>query len=346
MKRFFMILSIILLLAAPICAVEYTAPPVPKDVEDLMPVETESFSDGLWKIVQNATKDLRPEFFEAAKVCIGIVGVCICIAIIKQIPGADTSICEFAGVVAISAVLLSTTGAMVRLGVDTVKQLSEYGKLLLPVMTAAMAASGAVTSSTALYAGTAVFDAVLSNVISGLLVPAVYVILILSVAASATAQPMLKKLRDVIKNSTAWGLRSILYIFTGYISITGVISGSTDAAALKATKLTMSGMVPMVGGILADASDAVLMGAEVVKNAVGVYGLLAVAAIWINPFVQLGIQYLLLKLTEAVCEVFEMKAITDLIGSFSSAMGILLAMTGSVSIMLLVSSICFMRGVA
>ena len=346
MKQFFMVLSIILFLSMPVCAVEYTAPNAPKDVEDLMPVDTESFGEGLWKIIKNASADLRPALFDAAKVCIGIVAVTMGIAILKQIPGADASVCEFAGTVAIAALLLSSANAMVSLGADTVKQLSEYGKLLLPVMTAAMAAGGAITSSTAIYAGTAAFDAILSAAISGILVPAVYVILILSIAASATGQELLKKLRDLIKNTAGWALRTILYIFTGYISITGVVSGTADAAALKATKLTMAGMVPMVGGILSDASEAVLVGADVVKSAAGVYGLLAVTAIWISPFIQIGVQYLLLKLTAAVCEVFELKAVTELVGSFSSAMGILLAMTGSVCIMLLVSTVCFMRGVA
>ena len=157
---------------------------------------------------------------------------------------------------------------------------------------------------------------------------------------------MLKKLCDLMKSTFTWALRTLLYIFTGYISITGVVSGNTDAAALKATKLTVSGMVPIVGGILSDASEAVLVGAGVVKNAVGVYGLLAVVAIWINPFFQIGIQYLLLKLTATVCEVFGIKPITDMIQAFCSVMGMLLAMTGAVCIMLLVSTVCFMRGVA
>ena len=141
-----------------------------------------------------------------------------------------------------------------------------------------------------------------------------------------------------------WFLKIILYIFTGYMGITGVVSGTVDAAAVKATKLTISGMVPVVGGILSDASEAVIVGAGVMKSAAGVYGLLAMIAIWISPFLQIGLQYLLLKATAAVCAAFGEKRVTELVQCFSSAMGLLLAMTAVVCVLLMISTVCFMKG--
>ena len=142
-----------------------------------------------------------------------------------------------------------------------------------------------------------------------------------------------------------WILKTILYIFTGYIGITGVVSGTADAAALKAAKLTISGVVPVVGGILSDASEAILVSAGTVKNAVGLYGLLAIAAIWIGPFLKIGIHYMLLRVTGILCSIFGGKNLSDLIQDFASAMGMLLGMTGAVCLMFLISLICFMKGV-
>ena len=123
-------------------------------------------------------------------------------------------------------------------------------------------------------------------------------------SSAAVETPLLDKMKELVKWLMTWTLKIILYVFTGYIGITGVVSGSTDAAALKATKLTISGTVPVVGGILADASEAVLVGAGVVKNAAGIYGLLAVTALWISPFIQMGTQYLLMKGTAGFCAMF------------------------------------------
>ena len=101
----------------------------------------------------------------------------------------------------------------------------------------------------------------------------------------------------------------------------------------------------MIGGILSDASETILVSAGVIKSGIGVYGVLAVLAIWIGPFIRIGSQYMLLKLTAAVCGVFPSQKTAALIKDFSGAMGMLLAMTGTICVLLLISIVCFMKGV-
>ena len=124
-----------------------------------------------------------------------------------------------------------------------------------------------------------------------------------------------------------------------------MVSGGTDAAALKAAKLTISGFVPVVGGILSDASEAVLVGAGIVKNAAGIYGVLAVMALFIGPFIKIGTHYLLLKATGTIGAIIGTKNSVSVIDLFSTAMGLILAMTGSVCLLLLISTVCFIKGV-
>ena len=136
-----------------------------------------------------------------------------------------------------------------------------------------------------------------------------------------------------------------MYLFTGYIGITGVISGTVDAVSVKAAKLAISGFVPVVGSVISDASETILISAGVMKNTAGVYGLLVLLALYIGPFVQIGVQYLLLRLCGALCGVFSCKTPVKLIESFASVMGFLLAMTGCVCLLHMVSTVCLMKGV-
>ncbi len=346
MKRILMILVLILLLAVPVSAAEITAPEPDGDAAGLMPVEQESFGKDLWKVIRSAVGNLQPEIAKAAGTCVALIGITLLVSILNATPGKTANVVQLAGVLAVGALLLQQTGSLVRLGAETVQKLSDYGKMLLPVMTAAMASQGGITSSTALYTGTVLFDSVLSSMIGKLLVPMVYIFLTLTAAGCATGEPMLEKLRDFVKWLATWSLKTILYIFTGYMAVTGVVSGTADAATLRATKLTMSGMIPVVGGILSDASEAVLVGAGVMKSTVGVYGLIAVIAIWITPFLTIGVQYLILKFTAALCGVFDVKPMSTLIGAFSEAMGLLLGMISALCVLLLISTVCFMSGVA
>ena len=88
------------------------------------------------------------------------------------------------------------------------------------------------------------------------------------------------------------------------------------------------------------------MSAGMMKNAMGIYGLLAVIALWIGPFVRIGLQYLMLKITGGIVQMFAPKQLAELILDFSGAMGLVLAMTGTVCLLFLISTICFMKGVA
>lgn len=324
---------------------DFTAPPVPESGESFMPRRAETFAEGLLQILGDAVEAFRPDLAEACSVCCSVLAIVLLMAIFHQFPTNTCKIVDFSGTAAIAALLLSGTDTLVRLAADTVVELGEYGMLLLPVLTAALAAQGGVTASAAMYAGTAAFSTVLSHLISRILVPMVYMYLALSAANCALQEEILKKIQDFIKWIMTWSLKIILYVFTGYISITGVVSGTTDAAALKAAKLTISGFVPVVGGILSDASEAVLVSAGIARNAAGIYGILAMISVCIGPCLRILGHYLLLKATEALCSGFGSKPCSLLIGNFSTAMGFLMAMTCSMGIMHLISTVCFLKGV-
>ena len=343
--KYVIVIILLFSLASPVSALEITPPEVPSDVQELMPQKPESFGQGLWYMIQEAANLIEPALVDAALVCSGLIAVSTLVSLLSSMPGSTKNVVELSGTICVGLLLLKSSNSLIHLGTQTVAKLSDYGKLLLPVLAAALAAQGGTTTSAAIYAGTAIFDAILGSAISKLLCPMIYIYICLSVANSALGSDPLGKIRDLMKWIMTWGLKIILYFFTGYIGITGVISGSADAAAIKAAKLTISGMVPVVGGILSDASEAVLVGAGVVKNGAGIYGMMAILAIVMGPFLQIGIQYLLLKATAAVCGLFGTKSIISLVQDFTSAMGLLLAMTGSSCLLLLISAVCFMKGV-
>ena len=310
-----------------------------------MPENTQNFFGGLTEILHNALSCIRPDLREAAGISLTLIGLLMLISVIRLVPGSNTKTPEFIGAVVIGTTLLTSTNSLIALGMETIRELTDYGKLLLPVMASAMSAQGGITTSTALYAGTALANTILTSLLTKLLRPMVYIFLVLSTANAALGEELLKKMAGFVRWLSIWIIKTVLYVFTGYMGITGVISGTTDATALKAAKLTISGVVPVVGGILSDASEAVLVSAGVVKNAAGIYGILAILAMFAAPFLKIGSHYLLLKVTGAVCGVFGVKRCSDLIGDFSAAMGLLAAMTGSVCLLQLISTVCFLRGV-
>lgn len=346
MRKLVMLLSLIAVLSVPAAAMDFTAPSAPEQAQKYMPDETEDFGDGLRFVIKSALKTLRPSVLEASRICISLLSASLLVGILPDVSKNVKTTVELVGTVVVGSLLFRPTNSLVYLGTEIIQQVSQYEKLFLPVMTAALAAQGAASKSGALYAATAFFNTLLTTAVSELLIPLIYIFLGIAVVCHIFQQPLLKDMSKLIKWLIVWFLKIILYVFTGYISITGVVGGSTDATMLKATKLTISSMVPVVGSILSDASEAVLVSAGLMKNAVGIYGLLAVIALWVGPFIQIGVQYLMLKCTAGICELFGTNKMSDLVKAFSGAMGLVLAMIGAVCLIFIISTICFMKGVS
>ena len=323
----------------------FTAPEVLESGKALMP-KANTLGEGLAMLLQDVIPLIRPDLYEASRVCLAVIAAVMITSVVQSFSGAQKAVCDIAGTASVAATLLLSANSMIRLGSDTIVEMTQYGKLLIPVMTAALAAQGAVGTSAALYAATMGIISLIGTVLSKLLLPMIYLFLALAVASGATGQDMLKQFRNLMKDGINWFLKTVLTVFTTYMGLTGIISGTTDTAAARVAKAAISSVVPVVGGILSDASESVLASVAMAKNAVGLYGFFAILAIFLDPFIKIGCHYMLLKATGAMCAIFGSKAMTELIGDFSTAMGLLLAMTGSVCLLLLISTVCFLKGVS
>lgn len=338
-----LLIALLYLLVMPVSAIDFSAPEAPQDVQKYMPEDTASFTDGLWYIVRTTFAALKPDFMESVRSCVMIVAITLLLTVAGGITKITDKVVCLLSAVSLGTVMLYSAKSFINIGVDTIEKIVDYGKLLIPVLTAAAAANGATTSAAALHIGTLIFTSVLSGILSSCIVPLIYIYIALSICDCALHNNAFQELKKFIKWLTTWLIKTVLYIFTGYMGITGVVSGSVDSAALKAAKLTISGAVPVVGGILSDASESILVSAGILKNAAGIYGFFATVAICLGPFLKIGIQYWLLKITTAICGIFAHKRTVALLGEMSGSMGLVLAMTGAVCLLLLISIVCFIR---
>jgi stage III sporulation protein AE len=309
-----------------------------------MPESTDSFIDGLLELLQKSIRLMLPDIQEASDVCTVIVAVSVLCAMIPIVSERTKNVSEVVGVAVILNAVFRHTNSLILLASDTVQEIFEYGKLLCQVMTAALSAQGGAALSTGLYVGTVLFIALLGWLVSIILVPLTGFYLLFAVGNCAFEDEFLNKAAISIKGFLLWSLKTLMVVFTTYMSITSVVTGSADLAVMKSVKTVFSAVVPIVGGILSDSSEAVLAGMAMVKNAAGIYGLLAVLSIFTGPFLRIGIHYLMIKMTAILCCVFGSKRISALADCLSGTMSILLAMVASGCMLVTVSMICFLKG--
>lgn len=355
MRRLILGILLAFLLSASVFAVENIGidtdildEELPQEAEEIMPELSPTEQGDLWESLKSvffaALGKTGQSLKSGLRLCAMLLGISTLCAVVElSSVGKYAGVITVAGALGISAAIVGTMQTMVALAVGTVEDIAAYSACLLPVMASAAAMSGCVNASTALYAGTTLFVELLLQLISKLLVPAVFLYLAIATAEAALSSDMLSELREFIGWLISKSLRILLYLFIGYMSVTGVISGAADAAAVKATKAAVSGMIPVVGGIISDASETLLASASIIKSSVGIFGMIAVVATCLVPFLRVGIQYLLLKITAAISGTVGLQSHIKLLKHCAAAMGYLLAMCGTSSLLLLISSVCFMK---
>lgn len=294
---------------------------------------------GLGDLLQDALAEGRAMLRRSLVVGVQLLAVVLICGLAEgacvQKSAADAA--KMAGALAVTALSVSNMDAMIGLGRETIGKMSVFSDALVPVMAALTAATGQINGAAVRQGATVLFIRLLIWIIDSLLIPLVYAYVAACCAYAAVGNEGLKKLSALLKGAVNMILTAILLGFVGYLTMSGAIAGSADAAAVKAAKLAISRAIPVVGGILADAAESVLAGAGVLKGGVGVVGLLVVLAICIGPFVQLAFHYLTYKLAAALTGTVAEPRLAGLLDSIGGAFGLVLGMTGACALLLLFS---------
>lgn len=347
MKKWICLLFFLLALTG-----EARAAEVPKDLTDALPEAAEDmleigdlsgpegFSQGLAGIAERVSEEVKAVLRQRVRGAASILLVAVACGAVDgfaQGTGKGTAFLPMAGALAVTLLTAGSLEDLIGLGAETIGELNVFSKALLPTLAAATAASGAVTTATFQQVTTVFLADLLMELIDGLLIPLVYLYIGALAAGACLPENRLGAIAEALKKIVTWMLTSSLLLFTVYLSTVRVIAGAADGASVKVAKAAISGAVPVVGGIIAEAAETVLAGAGMLKNTIGVFGMLAILAACAYPFLQLGVQYLLYKLSAFLAAAVGAPELCKLIDGLGGAFGLVLGMTGSCALLLLVS---------
>jgi len=171
---------------------------------------------------------------------------------------------------------------------------------------------------------------------TGFVLPAIHAYAAVSVVDAALPEGAMSGPAALIEWCAKTLLTALTTVFTLALAISGIVAGSADKLVGSAAK-TVVGVLPVVGSILSDATDAYLAGAQLLRGSVGVFGLAVVLAVCAGPALRLGAHYILFKAAACVAKPFADGRLAALIGRIASAFGMALGLLGSAGAMLFIS---------
>ena len=308
------------------------------DLEDTGP---EDFTGGVAKVLSWAGGQVREVLTQRVRGAASILLIVVLCGAVEGFhqgaSGRSLPFLPMAGALSVTLAAAGSLDTLIGLGAQTMEDLSAFSQALLPTLAAATAASGAVTTATFQQVATVFLVDLFLRLVKGVLLPLVYLYIGVLTASTCLPEGPLGAIAAGVKKAATWLLTTPLIAFTVYLSVVRVVSGTADSARVKVAKAAISGVVPVVGGIISEVSETVLAGAGLLRGTIGVFGMLAVLAACAYPFLQLGIQYLLYKLTAFLASAVGSPGLCKLIDGLGGAFGLVLGMTGACALLLLVS---------
>ena len=331
---------------------------LPAEVEEALPRSAERWMEepadsdgiGLTEGVLHILSGVMSEFASVFRGRLrGVVSILLVVLLCGSVRAGEPEAASFvriAGALSVTVLTMGSMHGLMGLGMETIRELSDFSEVLLPALAAVTAAAGGVSTASVQQITVIFFADLLLRLTQTLLLPLVRLYVGLLTAGACLPENHLDQMAEGLKKGISWLLTGGFLLFTGYLSAVRIISGSVDRTAVSVTKAALKGLVPVVGSILSQAAETVLAGAGMLRNAIGVFGMLGVLAACAYPFLQLGIQFALYKITGFLCVIVGEKELCGLIQGLGGAFGLILGMVGGCASLLLIAILGAVSAVA
>lgn len=293
------------------------------------------------QLLKNIFPLLGTEIKEALKVMGSILIIVLIHSVLKSISDnlnnkSVAQITYYVQYILIATVIMTNFSNIISLTKEAVGNMISFIQLLFPLLMTLMLASGSVVSVNLVQPIILFIINLISNIFQSIIIPIILVGTALAIVSKISDRIQIDKLSKFLKSSSVWVIGILLTIFVGVLSIEGTLGSSVDGITAKTAKAAVSSFIPVVGKVLGDAVDTVIGCSAILKNAIGIVGVIVVIAICITPILKLAIITIIYHLTAALCEPIADSKIVSLITQMADTFKILLAILCSISVMLII----------
>ena len=293
------------------------------------------------QLLKNIFPILGTEIKEALKVMGSILIIVLIHSVLKSISDnlnnkSVAQITYYVQYILIATVIMTNFSSIITLTKEAVGNMISFIQLLFPLLMTLMLASGSVVSVNLVQPIILFIINLISNIFQSIIIPIILVGTALAIVSKISDRIQIDKLSKFLKSSAVWVIGILLTIFVGVLSIEGTLGSSVDGITAKTAKAAVSSFIPVVGKVLGDAVDTVIGCSAILKNAIGIVGVIVVIAICITPILKLAIITIIYHLTAALCEPIADSKIISLISQMADTFKILLAIVCSISVMLII----------
>ena len=219
---------------------------------------------------------------------------------------------------------------------QSVSQIALFMKMVVPIVITTLITCGAIVSATVFEPVLITIVEIAVSLIQGVMLPLVMISAGMNIVNHLSERFKTQKLVKFMNQCIKWGLSVMLTIFVSVTGLQSIASGSADALTLKLSKFATSNLIPVVGGILAETVETVMNCSVLIKNSVGILGILCLIVLAVFPLLKVWGMLILFRLTAAVCEPVSDNRMIVCLTELANAISVLFSILAAVTVMFII----------
>ena len=217
-----------------------------------------------------------------------------------------------------------------------VKNIAFFMRVMVPVMITALMTSGAVVSAAALEPTLLAMVEAAVWITETVFIPAVMITAALNMVNGMSDRFKTDRLVKLLNTSVKWGLSITLTVFVSFAGLKSIAASGADGLTVKLSKFAASNLIPIVGGILSESVETVMNCSVVIKNSVGVLGIICLAVTALGPLLKIAAILIMFRIAAAAAEPISEPKLVTCISRLADSVSALFSMLAAVTVMFII----------
>lgn len=262
-------------------------------------------------------------------------------SVASGILSSNSNLLNIIGIISVlscTAILFETINDCIDSVSNTISNLSLFIMSYVPIFSSVVATCGNASSGASYYILVLFLCEIITILIDYILVPFVSFSLASSIVESINPNLSVNGFSRGLLSIARWTLGLATTIFIGVMSIQGIIGTSVDTVGIKAAKYAASSMIPVVGGAMSDAYSTIMGSLSLIKNSVGVIGIVIILVTALKPVVMVVCLKFSIWFSAVIAAFFEQNRICSLLRGINNVLSILLGVVACFTFIFIIST--------
>ncbi len=241
-------------------------------------------------------------------------------------------------VLAAAGLLLTSFVSLLRSVWRAVDSVQVFMAAFVPVYGGVIVASGSPSGGLSYQTLLLAAAELLTQSIRSVVLPVLLVSLALGCVGTVAEGFCLSAFSRSFYSVVLWGLGLFSTLFSGVLSVQQMVAAASDTVSSRVVKFSLSGAVPVVGGLMSEAYSTVIGCAGLLRSTVGGFGVLATLAIVLPPLLSCVGWGVCMSLGSNAAALFGLTALEGLCRCVAGAVRVLIAVLAVFGLLMIVST--------